>query len=64
MQLHVGHRADSREDSTGSVVTGETGLAHTRTIVDNLGRRRQRVSRRVSLVPRCLADARILGARE
>jgi hypothetical protein len=23
------------EDSTGSIVTGETGLAHTRTIVDD-----------------------------
>ena len=28
---------NSREDSSGSVVTGETGLAHTGTIVDNEG---------------------------
>jgi hypothetical protein len=28
---------NSREDSSWSVVTGETGLAHTGTIVDNEG---------------------------
>jgi hypothetical protein len=28
---------DLREDGTGRIVTGETGLAHTRSIVDNKG---------------------------
>jgi hypothetical protein len=28
---------DGREDCSGRIVTGETGLAHTRTIVDDEG---------------------------
>jgi hypothetical protein len=35
--MMTGTTDDGRENSSGCVITGETGLAHTRTIVDNEG---------------------------
>jgi hypothetical protein len=35
--MMTGTTDDRREDSTGSIITGETGLAHAGSIVDNEG---------------------------
>jgi len=35
--MMTGSADNGREDGSGGIVTGKTGLAHTRTIVDNEG---------------------------